>query len=508
MQHEPIELALAEVVRLVGSGRMALPQFQRDFVWDPNKVVELLDSISHGWPIGSFLLLEGPQVFDTKDFKDGPSTTREKAQYYVLDGQQRLTSIYHVLSDRSDVVYFVNLDADDAAAEATFFWAKRDKQNAPRSSGTFTVAALLDDAAFRSTLGDLPSTRVAQLRRARQKKLGYLLGDQYRTSATLMRKGIELEALARIFETINRTGVKLDAFDLMVSVLYPKGFHLRDRWDEAVSNNPILSEMNTGGLEILKLVALWRRDEDENSRSPRRVEGVRQRDFLNIPGGFVIDRWDSAVTGFCRGLKMLRSDFGVHTGDSKPSDAMVLTLAYELGVKGINLSEIRRWYWQAIVDQRYAQGANTQILTDLRQWPAIVGNHRNLEDLLRGSLNDPARRNRILRLGIQGLLIMRRARDPVTSEPLAGALEEFAIHKLTRTSTDVVNVETFTVDNLLLNQGSSRLLRERMSDWSAEPLDEGALESQGFPPGFSEFGLTSCREARARALVGWFEELT
>ena len=67
-----------------------------------------------------------------------------------------------------------------------------------------------------------------------------------------MRKGIELEALARIFETINRTGMKLDAFDLMVSVLYPKGFHLRDRWDEAVLQFPVLAEMNTGGLEILK----------------------------------------------------------------------------------------------------------------------------------------------------------------------------------------------------------------------------------------------------------------
>ena len=220
MQHEPIELPLAEVVRLVGSGRMALPQFQRDFVWDPNKVIELLDSISHGWPIGSLLLLEGPQAFETKDFKDGPTTSREKVQYYVLDGQQRLTSIYHALSDRSDVVYLVNLDADED--EATFTWVKRDKQPLSRPSYTYTIAGLIDDASFKSTVRGLSSNEVARLSRSRTERLGYLLGGRYRTSATLMRKGIELEALARIFETINRTGVKLDAFDLMVSVLYPE----------------------------------------------------------------------------------------------------------------------------------------------------------------------------------------------------------------------------------------------------------------------------------------------
>jgi len=518
---------------------MALPQFQRDFVWDPNKVIELLDSISHGWPIGSLLLLEGPQAFETKDFKDGPTTSREKVQYYVLDGQQRLTSIYHAVSDRSDVVYLVNLDADENEAEATFTWVKRDKQPSSRPSPTYPLAGLIDEASFKSTLRGLSSIDVARLSRARKEKLGYLLGGQYRTPATLMRKGIELEALARIFETINRTGVKLDAFDLMVSVLYPKNFHLRDRWDEAEANQEILAEMKSGGLEILKLIALWRRDIDENSRSPRRVTGVRQRDVLNIPASFVIDWWPPAVAAYCRGLSALRAEFGVQTGASKPSDAMVLTLAYELDQKlraefKIPLKtaeashavalvmayerkadrvneldpDLRRWYWQAIVDQRYAQGANTQILTDIRQWPALTGNHRNLDDLLSGTLNDPARRNRILRLGIQGLLMKRAARDPVTSEPLKGELEELSISELALPLPEDVKVETLTVDNLLLNHGSTRGLRERMSALNAQPLDERALESQGFPPRLGDLQLEDCREERVRALIEWFGELT
>ena len=296
--------------------------------------------------------------------------------------------------------------------------------------------------------------------------------------------------------------------------------------------------MNTGGLEILKLIALWRRDVDENSRSPRRVTGVRQRDVLNVPASFVIDWWPPAVAAYRRGLSALRVHFGVQTGASKPSDAMVLTLAYELDQKlrtecKVPLKsaeamdagalfkaygrradqvdgpdpDIHRWYWQAIADQRYAQGANTQILTDIRQWPALTGKQRNLDDLLSGSLNDPARRNRILRLGIHGLLLKRGAHDPVTSEPLKGLLEELPIGELALPLPEDVKVETLTVDNVLLNHGSTRKLRERMNALTAQPLDEHALESQGFPPRPGSLALEDCREERMRALIGWFGDM-
>ena len=77
------------------------------------------------------------------------------------------------------------------------------------------------------------------------------------------------------------------------------------------------------------------------------------------------------MTAYCRALGVLRSQFGVQSGESKPSDAMVLTLADQLSIMGSYSAYVSRWFWQAIVDQRYAQGANTQILTDIRQWPAF-----------------------------------------------------------------------------------------------------------------------------------------
>lgn len=503
MQHRPVELKLSDIVRLVGSGRMSLPQFQREFVWDPNKVVELLDSISHGWPIGSLLLLEGPQAFATKDFQDGPHTDREGTEFYVLDGQQRITSIYHALTDRSDVVYLVDLEADSAELEQSFFWKKRDKYKPDPSGAVMPVMLAVNEHYFSSVINNMTSARASRARKVRRDKLGYLLGDQYSVSATLMTRDIELEALARIFETINRTGVRLDAFDLMVSVLYPKGFHLRDHWDSAVAEYPILKSMKTGGLEILKLIALWRRDLERNSNSPKRVTGVRQRDILNVPGDFVIEKWRYALRAYVAALNVLKNEFGVLDGGSKPSDAMVLTFAYVNGTQVRTDKFLSRWYWRSIMDQRYAQGANTQILTDLNNFPGATPDPEALPELLVGALSDPARRNRILRLGIHGLLVVRGALDPVTAEPLRAPIEEIPFHQLMKSSLRGKQVETLTVDNLLLNRGSVKVLIDRKDHLSRE-----ALASQGFPADLAGRNDLESRSYRTKVLSSWFEELS
>ena len=492
-----------DIVRLVESGRMTLPQFQREFVWDPNKVVELLDSIAHGWPIGSLLLLEGPQAFETKDFQDGPPTSRESAEYYVLDGQQRITSIYHALTDQSDVVYLVDLTAQPNEGKPRFRWVKRNKFKPDSSNSIFPLAALVHEPQFRSLIAEIPSSQASKLRKARRSQLGALADGQYTVSATIMAKNIELEALARIFETINRTGVRLDAFDLMVSVLYPKNFHLRDRWNQAITDYPILDRLSTGGLEVLKLMALWRRDIDKNTKSQRRVTGVRQRDILNLPGEFVIDNWDSALRAYVSALELSLREFGVSDGNSKPSDAMILVLAYQISASGTSEPNLSRWYWQAIADQRYAQGANTQILTDLNFWPALTDSRESLSDLLSGSLNDPAKRNRILRLGIQGLTVKHGARDPVTREPLEGRLEELPITDLQPGLQTASNPEPLTVDNVLLNHGSTQgVLKHGLE------LDSESLQSQGFPGAIDGYDIANIRSKRVDTLIKWFRELT
>src|SRR5690606_6483042 len=109
---------------------------------------------------------------------------------------------------------------------------------------------------------------------------------------------IEIEALARIFETLNRTGVRLNAFDLMVAMLYPRGFHLRDKWQEALNENDFTNAFSVDAVEVLKLTALLIRFHEGKTKS----RGVRQGDLLNIDGSLITRYWDAAVGLYERSL--------------------------------------------------------------------------------------------------------------------------------------------------------------------------------------------------------------
>lgn len=73
MDFQQQQYAIDVLVQRVRTGRLALPDFQREFVWNPSRVVELIDSVSRQWPIGSLLLLSGPQPFAIRPIDSGPA---------------------------------------------------------------------------------------------------------------------------------------------------------------------------------------------------------------------------------------------------------------------------------------------------------------------------------------------------------------------------------------------------------------------------------------------------
>jgi len=87
---------LYRLIDRVIKGEIVLPKFQRDFVWRKKKILDLLDSISRGYPIGSILLWENKnRLLKQASIADLPVGTLEadKSIYYLLDGQQRLSVI-------------------------------------------------------------------------------------------------------------------------------------------------------------------------------------------------------------------------------------------------------------------------------------------------------------------------------------------------------------------------------------------------------------------------------
>lgn len=121
MKTETTPRPLRDLVNEFHSGAILLPQFQRDYVWRPAKIRNLLDSLLRGFPIGGFYLWRPTSVKrDPKHKAIGEQQITAEFVGYLIDGQQRLTSLeaaFNLFSgedkDGSELRCFLDLAAPD-----------------------------------------------------------------------------------------------------------------------------------------------------------------------------------------------------------------------------------------------------------------------------------------------------------------------------------------------------------------------------------------------------------
>ena len=99
-------LTIRKIVEQVQRGQIRIPAFQRGFVWEPDRVAFLIDSIYKSYPYGALLFWRTNETL-TVERKLGPFELPEpEADYpldYVLDGQQRVTSMYATCQTAEDI---------------------------------------------------------------------------------------------------------------------------------------------------------------------------------------------------------------------------------------------------------------------------------------------------------------------------------------------------------------------------------------------------------------------
>jgi uncharacterized protein with ParB-like and HNH nuclease domain len=94
---EPLNKQFSSLMDDISSGRLKIPQFQREFVWDIKKSAGLLDSIVKGYPIGTFIFWKTrDRLRSVKDIGNLNLPEPDPGDYvnFVLDGQQRITSLF------------------------------------------------------------------------------------------------------------------------------------------------------------------------------------------------------------------------------------------------------------------------------------------------------------------------------------------------------------------------------------------------------------------------------
>jgi hypothetical protein len=483
MEFQQTQYALDVLIKRIRTGRLALPNFQREFVWGPSEVVELLDSVARRWPIGSLLLLKGPQPFAFRSVEAGPLLDSRGLDLYILDGQQRVTALFHAIADVSDFTYYVDFRKLSDDEEPLLRWERRSRFQrlyptaAARAANRLAlVRELWDNTGFYEWLRNVPDeAERASVIRLREQKLKGLQDATYKVMAIELDQSIELEALARIFETLNRTGVALNAFDLMVAAMYPLGFELRAQWEAAIESNPELARFETNEFEVLRVIALLIRID----RGPSASRGVRQGDVLALDRKLIPELWAPAVKALVEALRFATVHFGVTAPQLLPSWSMILGLAVALHLK-MDPRQIWQWWIRTLLAQSHAQAANTRLIADVdamsgrSAWPS-AGDQIDFVELA----DRPAKTNGLLARGLASLLVQGGALDPRSADRLSGQ-ERLSIRSIDRVTGAVRRLtgETRISDILVVSESTDRLIKPSVG-FPVSELHANALRSQG-----------------------------
>src|SRR5262245_32177117 len=149
--------ALKDLLAEIHGRTAALPDFQRDFVWEPGATQELIVSIANNYPAGSLLRVrDAKRVFAAREFEGAPPLDGAKHTFLVLDGQQRLTSLYQAFYGVGEHRYFLDVGKliDGADFEEAIFhelattkWAKAREQFALQAKELLLPLAVLKGGA-------------------------------------------------------------------------------------------------------------------------------------------------------------------------------------------------------------------------------------------------------------------------------------------------------------------------------------------------------------------------
>jgi uncharacterized protein with ParB-like and HNH nuclease domain len=129
-----IDTTVGNLVALITSGELRLPEMQRRYVWPATRVRDLLDSLYRGYPSGTILVWETEREVPNRDLAVSQSRNPFTGHKLLLDGQQRLTSLSAILRGEPVVVrgkkrpieILFNLDHPDGAAVEVIVLRRKD----------------------------------------------------------------------------------------------------------------------------------------------------------------------------------------------------------------------------------------------------------------------------------------------------------------------------------------------------------------------------------------------
>jgi hypothetical protein len=404
--------SLLDLLRSIREGRTQLPDFQRGWVWDDEHIRSLLASISLSYPIGAVMMLQtgNPDVRFKPRLVEGVNlASLPEPERLILDGQQRLTSLFQALflgravitrDSRSNQIrrwYYLDIqkalspngDRDEAIialpedritrnfrGEIVTDYSTPAKEY---EAGLFPFAQIFDCSDWRSGYSEFWDYDREKAKRfdAFEKEIVKRF-EQYQVPLILLRKETPKEAVCQVFEKVNTGGVSLTVFELLTATYAADEFLLRDDWavrEKRLKKYGVLGSIQSDDFlqAITLLMTRARRQQSiDTGTSPENAPGIscKRKDILRLSlDDYKI--WAEAVTeGFERAARFLYGQ-KIFSARDLPYRTQVTPLAAIFAVLGDRAesagvsSKLARWYWSGVFGELYGGAIETRFARDV-----------------------------------------------------------------------------------------------------------------------------------------------
>lgn len=355
---------IREMLDAVYRGQVRIPAFQRGFVWEPDRVAFLIDSIYKGYPFGALLFWRTNERLQTENRLGPFDLPAPQADYpidYVLDGQQRVTSIFGVfqteLSGNSTTwkdIYFDFHQVPDVQ-ETQFFALSPDEVDPGRH---FPLRAIFNTTEYRRLTRPMTDTLAGRIDAMQS------IFKEARVPVQTFRTD-EKEKVAIIFERINRQGVPLDTLQLLSAWTWSEDFQLKSEFQD------LIEELSDYGFTNLSNdISLLLRCAAAILTGSSRPESL-----VRLNGSIVRQRFGEVINGIRGALDFIEAEFHLPSIENLPYSNCLIPLSVffaapegtEIAVNDQQRQTISYWFWRAAFSGRYSAGVLRHLDADIAE---------------------------------------------------------------------------------------------------------------------------------------------
>ena len=455
---------LSELLNDISKGKIQLPDFQRGWVWDDNRIKGLLASVIKSFPISVVTLLEtGDNVsFKTKPVEGAPAPEGVKPEYLILDGQQRLTSLYQAIVTNKVVKtknakgyeilrwYYIDMkkamDPSVDLEEAIF--SINEKKVITTNLGRDVVLDLTtQEKEFENLMYPVCMIDEYSEWRWRFEKYWdynpekirflseferYVINNysHYDVPVIEMKKENSKEAVCQVFEKVNTGGVSLTVFELLTATYAASGFDLKHDWEEIkakFSKAKVLKlTSNTDIIQAVTLLSTFkkRNEAQKSGVEPEKLPAVsaKRKNMLELKVDDYKVYRDVIVDGFLTAAKIL-VDNHIFSARDLPYTTQLIPMSAIIAVLGDSINNLgikrrlMRWLWCGVFGELYGSANETRYAQDIQQVVDWVINDGNEPQTVYEAIFSPTRlntlrsRNSAAYKGIYALLMDENTKD-------------------------------------------------------------------------------------------------